>query len=159
MRKFLAFSAALLASTPGAATVFYDFGTLSGNFAATFTVDDFLTGAGFLSPSDLDSCTLPAGNVCLGVAFDDGGGLLDQLGLKLDSNGFITTLDFAFPNEAFLSPGTYLSTSTHGSLTVREANSAVPEPVTWAMMLLGFGAIGLAMRRRKQTELTFRQAA
>jgi hypothetical protein len=26
---------------------------------------------------------------------------------------------------------------------------AVPEPATWSMMLLGFGAIGLAMRRRR----------
>jgi len=26
---------------------------------------------------------------------------------------------------------------------------AVPEPATWAMMLLGFGAIGFAMRRRR----------
>ncbi|HEX8838885.1 MAG TPA: PEPxxWA-CTERM sorting domain-containing protein, partial [Sphingomicrobium sp.] len=26
---------------------------------------------------------------------------------------------------------------------------AVPEPATWAMMLLGFGAIGVSMRRRK----------
>lgn len=26
---------------------------------------------------------------------------------------------------------------------------AVPEPATWTMMLLGFGAIGFAMRRRK----------
>ncbi len=28
---------------------------------------------------------------------------------------------------------------------------AVPEPATWAMMLIGFGAIGGAMRRRKAT--------
>ena len=27
---------------------------------------------------------------------------------------------------------------------------AVPEPGTWAMMLLGFGGIGMAMRRRRQ---------
>ena len=26
--------------------------------------------------------------------------------------------------------------------------SAVPEPATWAMMLIGFGGIGLAMRRK-----------
>lgn len=30
--------------------------------------------------------------------------------------------------------------------------SAVPEPGTWAMVLLGFGAIGFGMRRRKSTE-------
>ena len=31
---------------------------------------------------------------------------------------------------------------------------AVPEPATWAMMLLGFGAIGVAMhRRRRQTSV------
>lgn len=29
---------------------------------------------------------------------------------------------------------------------------SVPEPATWAMMLLGFGAIGAAMRRRKIAE-------
>lgn len=32
-------------------------------------------------------------------------------------------------------------------LTVTQA---VPEPATWAMMLLGFGAIGVAMGRRRQ---------
>jgi hypothetical protein len=29
------------------------------------------------------------------------------------------------------------------------ATGAVPEPATWAMMLIGFGGIGVAMRRRK----------
>jgi hypothetical protein len=36
---------------------------------------------------------------------------------------------------------------------------SVPEPGTWAMMLLGFGAVGFAMRRRKRGELTLRRAA
>jgi hypothetical protein len=30
---------------------------------------------------------------------------------------------------------------------------AVPEPATWALMLLGFGGIGLAMRRRRRPAL------
>jgi hypothetical protein len=32
-------------------------------------------------------------------------------------------------------------------------HGGVPEPSTWAMMLLGFGAIGVAMRRRKARRL------
>ena len=31
--------------------------------------------------------------------------------------------------------------------------AAVPEPGTWAMMLLGFGAVGFAMRRRRRPAL------
>jgi hypothetical protein len=37
--------------------------------------------------------------------------------------------------------------------------AAVPEPSTWAMMLLGFGAVGFTLRRSRQTALTFRRAA
>ncbi|RVT90166.1 FxDxF family PEP-CTERM protein [Sphingomonas crocodyli] len=35
-----------------------------------------------------------------------------------------------------------------GTLTVR--SSAAPEPTTWAMMLIGFGAVGLLVRRSQQ---------
>jgi hypothetical protein len=30
-----------------------------------------------------------------------------------------------------------------------EVSGAVPEPATWAMMILGFGVVGMAMRRRR----------
>ena len=40
--------------------------------------------------------------------------------------------------------------SLGGSITIRQA---VPEPGTWAMMLLGFGAVGFAMRRRRRPAL------
>jgi len=44
-----------------------------------------------------------------------------------------------------------LRTSEAFSLTADGAtNGAVPEPATWAMMLLGFGAIGFGMRRRSR---------
>ncbi|WP_240047501.1 PEPxxWA-CTERM sorting domain-containing protein [Sphingomonas panacisoli] len=34
------------------------------------------------------------------------------------------------------------------SFTVTPATAAVPEPATWAMMIMGFGLVGGAMRRR-----------
>jgi hypothetical protein len=39
-----------------------------------------------------------------------------------------------------------------GNLTFQPA-AAVPEPATWAMMLLGFGAMGFAITRRRRTVL------
>ena len=34
---------------------------------------------------------------------------------------------------------------------ISDSTPAVPEPSTWAMLLIGFGAIGAALRRRQQT--------
>ena len=62
-------------------------------------------------------------------------------------------------NPVTLDPGQYTLTingnnsaagSLGGSITIRPA-VAVPEASTWAMMLLGFGAIGFAYRRRRPT--------
>ncbi|MBC2669147.1 PEPxxWA-CTERM sorting domain-containing protein [Novosphingobium piscinae] len=36
-----------------------------------------------------------------------------------------------------------------------QTNGAVPEPSTWAMMLVGFGAVGAALRRRQQVQLRY----
>ncbi|MBI0477201.1 PEP-CTERM sorting domain-containing protein [Sphingomonas sp. MA1305] len=41
---------------------------------------------------------------------------------------------------------------------VAAVSAAVPEPATWAMMILGMGAIGFVMRRRKTVNMTVRFA-
>jgi hypothetical protein len=44
------------------------------------------------------------------------------------------------------------------SLSARNPNptgAAVPEPATWAMMIVGFGAIGASMRRRQSRRVQF----
>ena len=54
--------------------------------------------------------------------------------------------------------GRTASFSTFGdasySGTLSFGTAAVPEPATWALMLLGFGALGVSMRRRRQGVLS-----
>lgn len=40
-------------------------------------------------------------------------------------------------------------------LRIETAEAAVPEPASWAMMLLGFGAAGLSMRSRRRVAVAF----
>ena len=58
----------------------------------------------------------------------------------------------------YLPAGTYTLhiQGTRGTNTSYQggiAFAAVPEPATWGMMLMGFGAIGFAMRRRRRPAL------
>ena len=55
-------------------------------------------------------------------------------------------------------PGEYVGTDgvfgpTIYNISIRNVSAAVPEPATWAMMLLGFGAIGVSARRRRKAVL------
>jgi PEP-CTERM motif len=48
---------------------------------------------------------------------------------------------------------TNLGTDRGGEVWAKFSSAAVPEPSTWAMMLIGFGAVGAAARRRKNAAL------
>lgn len=78
-----------------------------------------------------------------------------SMGSALNATETITDATFAAMG---LKPGTYVygilgpQGPSSDTLTVQigpVATGGVPEPTTWAMMLLGFGGIGFAMRRRK----------
>lgn len=47
---------------------------------------------------------------------------------------------------------------TWGRFTPSAIISAVPEPSTWAMMLVGFGAMGVALRRRRRADYILKAA-
>lgn len=55
-------------------------------------------------------------------------------------------------NNVGLTPGATISgpVTISASFTVPTPVSAVPEPATWLLMLTGFGAIGVATRRRRK---------
>ena len=54
-----------------------------------------------------------------------------------------------------ITSGGFFGIGTTGQLTITEQLPAVPEPATWAMLILGFGAIGGAMRRRTAVRLAY----
>jgi len=57
-----------------------------------------------------------------------------------------------------LTTGTYIFNSSADSLTINvgQIAAAVPEPATWAMMLVGFGMIGATARyRRRSTKVAY----
>ncbi|MEH3123986.1 MAG: PEPxxWA-CTERM sorting domain-containing protein [Sphingomonas phyllosphaerae] len=86
------------------------------------------------------------------AACPNGGGTdaCDQVSI-VASTGFGSTIVYRYFNDgAFAASGSYQSrTSTAATLTVsRSLAPVVPEPATWATMVLGFGMIGFSLRRR-----------
>lgn len=89
------------------------------------------------------------------------------IGTVLHSTGDTSNLDWQIFSGNFVATG---STATlnftnltggvnEGILLDAVSVAPVPEPSTWAMMLLGFGAVGFAMRRRKNATESLLQAA
>jgi hypothetical protein len=160
----IAVAAALLAAQPANAAQFvFAFNTSTPLFGPTvsgsgtfFTSDTPMTVAGQTAFQILSitgtvngsAINAPTGNYgnyfTTGPSFLDGTGttFFTASGSRVDffnqsSNGLYRVNTF--------SPGS----SNFVNATSSPAAAAVPEPTTWAMMLLGFGAVGFALRRRR----------
>jgi hypothetical protein len=115
--------------------------------AGNYTVDwNALTGAGLVvSGSDLNALNNllagAGGQVVLGLHWGNVPGAAGNV-----------SAFYLWDNAAV---GSIHLTDTQGysNAVLYRATGAVPEPATWAMMLLGFGAIGLASRRRRTQAL------
>jgi hypothetical protein len=64
-----------------------------------------------------------------------------------------TAVGGTFRVENFVSGNTSTPVTING--TVAAVASAVPEPATWGLMILGFGVVGGAMRRRQTVRVAF----
>jgi len=85
--------------------------------------------------------------------FTEGPTFLSGTGVNFNAGDF-QNIKFYAPSAT---PGTYLiqgngTIIANVTATSSPAASAVPEPTTWGMMLLGFGAMGYSMRRRSKVE-------
>ena len=58
-----------------------------------------------------------------------------------------------FSSVAYTANGAF-SALASGGATQRDVQGAVPEPATWAVMLVGFGGLGFALRRRRALQGT-----
>lgn len=78
---------------------------------------------------------------------------LDAGGAAVFSNNVIRLFQDDFPTgQGEASSGFLKSVKIYDTAT---APLGVPEPATWALMLLGFGAVGAGMRRRQRISVRF----
>lgn len=140
--------------TGGSFTTGFSDSLLANPFSETLTfttstsgiLSIFVGSTGTVAENDTDfsnvflSGTGLIGNVLIPQLSGDPTEIRSLAGLGLGAGNFTLTVQGT--------PGTQ-NGSFGGSLAF-VAQSAVPEPSTWAMMLFGFGAMGVAIRRRKR---------
>ena len=126
--------AALIAAAPASAQVAYGMSP-GGNGASTFTSGSgdwknaVVIYAEGPDPILLDKLTAPISGDAIGATGGDAGGVtFDVRGGSAGLTGF-------------------------GG--VADATTSVPEPAIWAMMLIGFGAVGGALRSRRKATLRY----
>ena len=125
----------------------------SGN-AVSALAEGTLIGANstFVGNNPAAAAFFTAGNYVFGFRF-----LNEVTGATNYGYALITTSTSSNARPATITQLVYENTGA--ALTVgSNATSAVPEPATWAMMLVGFGAIGFAARRRVSTKTSVRFA-
>jgi len=145
------------------ATIFFEFLGSESGFSDTFTsgavtyTENSSIENHFGSPIPLGSANFLAGSLGGLMTFTSSGGVTatvghDGFGIFLGPNQ-VSGQSF---NTFYLGYDDQVTNQddNHDDFIVRATvTPAVPEPSTWAMMLLGFGGIGYSMRRRGRTGL------
>lgn len=129
----------------GAGILFIVSGT-AGDFEATYTFDNpfdpALAGASATFNFDGDGITFTGGDF-------SGGGFFTTSTTTLGTSIQIDRFSLALGPQTLNIRGTFAPTGNSSALIGGELTLAqVPEPATWALFILGFGAIGSTMRRR-----------
>jgi PEP-CTERM motif len=124
----------------------------NGSFKLTFDATTFGTTNG------VEAVGLDVGfnqNFDALVTFGDNSSQL--FGITRNANSFFGLTSDKLIKSISFGPGGGTTTSTSfvfDNLTIGAAGAGVPEPATWAMMIVGFGLIGASARRRRQSVRT-----
>ena len=104
--------------------------------------------------SDQYSINLPGGTVFSGPPFTvvTGGAANSGFFGLISSTPFTSVVITNNFNGGYISDEGMDNFITNG---VGSVKTGVPEPATWAMMLIGFGAIGFALRRRTKVRVAY----
>lgn len=114
----------------------------------TFGFTGFSFTAGFFQPGTVNVFSGAGGT----------GTLLGSLsGLLGDPNAFqLQTIRFSGIGRSVTFVGTDATLGVDDfNFTLAGGGGGVPEPATWAMMLIGFGVVGASMRRRQKVRVTY----
>jgi PEP-CTERM motif len=139
-------------------------GTIASQMIDAFTAADFsgLTVDGFVSPTDPDgigfftaafnppSSTTTTGRSSSGVTLQTNFGTSGLIDNEISATYIFRT------NATQFTTGTFgiFDGSTYSGVAFAPT-SAVPEPASWALMLVGFGVVGSAIRRRTKVAYAF----
>jgi hypothetical protein len=93
------------------------------------------------------SGSLPAGTLSGIISQTGSTASISWLNPSVTINGYVYSVT---NNPLSLVPPNSCIQGLCGFTTIQGQVAAVPEPATWALMLLGFGGIGMAMRRRRR---------
>ena len=140
-------------------------GTLSGGFNTTITTgtvgsplgfsEEFtfsLPSMGLTSASVTSEATIRFGATDLDfTSVTLNGQALELLAIGLNEFAFLTAgpLSTAAGTQTLVVNGLARGNGSFGGSISFSPTAAVPEPTTWALLLLGFAAIGFSMRRSK----------
>ncbi|MFZ4383028.1 MAG: PEPxxWA-CTERM sorting domain-containing protein [Sandarakinorhabdus sp.] len=129
----------------GAGYVFYDD---NGNSRAVFNFAGTINAFGIFVTSNFDGVPDAQGDMAITGSFGS-----DTLGLIINQPRFWGVIaDAPFSSVTFtmpLEPVVAFDSLRHGTIAPPSAPPAVPEPQSWALLLVGFALVGFARRRRR----------